>query len=105
MPQSAGLHGHVPQRQTFEEIEMGQMVLVPVRQPDLPDPRAGDEFAVAHLVGACIDDHSGVLDVDGMGQGIASLGPAADEAHGTEALFFRHRCSSNPLSTYGRMPP
>jgi hypothetical protein len=78
-----------PQGDISKEVEISEMIFVPVAEPYLVDAFLITEFFEAILVGGGIDDDSRSLDIDGITVGVSAPVETGDEPYGAKMLFFR----------------
>jgi hypothetical protein len=81
-----------PQRNVFKQIQMCEMILMPMTEPDGLDAVLIPDFFKPSAVGSRIDENACPVNIDGMAKGVFSFIFTGDEPDGAEMPFF-HDCS------------
>jgi hypothetical protein len=71
-----------------KEVEISEMILMPVAQPDFVDSLPIPDFFETILVGGRIDDDSRSLDIDGIAVWVSAPVDAGDEPYRSKMFFF-----------------
>jgi hypothetical protein len=72
-----------------KEVEISEVILMPVAQPYLLDSLLIPDFSETILVRGRVDDDSRSLNIDGIAVGISAPFDAGDKPHGSKMLFVR----------------
>jgi hypothetical protein len=91
-----GVTGRDPQRKIVEEVQVHEMVLVPVAEPDHLHPLFGAETDEPFPVRCRIDEDARAFDIEGVAAGITPPVFAGEETDWTEGTFF-HRNDLNKV--------